>query len=182
MYSNAINTRKKIRDAMFTLLRSGNSFQDISITDLVKCANISRGSFYNHYKNIMEVADEVEDELMDELNNIVSQYKGNLDIRTVIKGIFSYLKKNESLYRAIVPAIPKYILEDLKDKFLKTFMDNTFSNLNSTTKGIVTMMFITNGLAVTYLDYLENKIDVNLDELCDIYTGIITNMLNNIII
>lgn len=182
MYSNAINTRKKIREAMFQLLQNGKSLQDISITDLVKSANISRGSFYNHYNNVMEVADEVEDELMDNLNNIVASHKGNLDIKTVIKGIFDYLKENEDHYRAIVPVIPKYILEDLKEKFLKTFMNNTFSHLNSTTKGIVTMMFITNGLSVTYLDYLENKIDINLDELCNIYTSIITNLLNNIIL
>lgn len=180
MYQNAINTRKKIRNAMFALLKDGQNLQDISVTDLVKKADISRGSFYNHYKNVMEVAYEVEADIMDRLKQLLDNQSGKSDIKGIIKTIFAHLKENEQHFRAIIPAIPKYLLDDIKDKFLKNFLGNAFSRYNSTLKGIVTVMFLANGLSMTYLDYLEDKINVNLDQLCDIYTDIITNLLDGL--
>lgn len=180
MYQNAVNTRKKIRSAMFELLKSGTNLQDINISDLVKKAGISRGSFYNHYRNIIDVANEAENELVNGLTQIWETQKNNVDLRALIKSIFAYLKENERHYKAIVPAIPQYMLADIKNKFLKNFMSNSFSRLNSTPKGVVTILFITNGLVVTYFDYLEGKINVDIDQLCDIYTDIITNLLTGI--
>ena len=61
-YRNSIRSKELIRKAIITLLDQEKSISEISVSDIVKVANINRGTFYNHYNNVIEVIDEIENE------------------------------------------------------------------------------------------------------------------------
>lgn len=57
-------SRMVIKDAFLELKRS-NKFNEISITQICKEADINRGTFYLHYRNTMEVLDELIEEVLE---------------------------------------------------------------------------------------------------------------------
>lgn len=65
-------TKGVICDA-FLKLKNTRSFNDITIADICREAEISRGTFYLHYKNIVEVLDELLDRALSETRTLAEQ-------------------------------------------------------------------------------------------------------------
>lgn len=59
-------TRKQLREALIELLKV-KSVQDITVCELADKVEISRGTFYLHYKNVFDMLETVEQELLDRL-------------------------------------------------------------------------------------------------------------------
>lgn len=63
--------RRQITDGLFSLLRK-KSFSEITVTDIVKEANVARASYYRNFESkeeIIETAmDSIRDELMQDIN------------------------------------------------------------------------------------------------------------------
>ena len=54
-YRNSVKSKKLIRSALITLLEKKQDITNITVSDIVKTANINRGTFYNHYNNLIKV-------------------------------------------------------------------------------------------------------------------------------
>ena len=63
-------TKKAIQDALMTLMDKKN-ISDITIIELTKEADVNRKTFYNHYSDIYQVMDELENNLVEYLNGLV---------------------------------------------------------------------------------------------------------------
>ena len=57
-YRNKIRSKQLIRNAVIELLDKKGNLSSITVSDVVEKANINRGTFYNHYNNVMEVIEE----------------------------------------------------------------------------------------------------------------------------
>ena len=57
--SSSKKTREKIKKAFALLLKQKGELNKVTVTDLVKTADITRGSFYTHYDNIYDVAKDI---------------------------------------------------------------------------------------------------------------------------
>ena len=53
-------TKNALREAFVTLLKT-HSLNDITVAELCRTANIDRRTFYNHYSNVGEIIDEIDD-------------------------------------------------------------------------------------------------------------------------
>lgn len=157
-YRNSIRSKKMIRDALITLLEK-SSLSEITITDIVNTAGINRGTFYNHYSNPIEVLEEIKNELFDKLTESIriNIEKGDLD--SFLDMMMEYFRKNEDLYRKILKGIPQSIISDLKISFLNQikYLKGSISETR--------LYFIVDGLAGVYIDYLQDRIKISLDDL-----------------
>lgn len=170
-YRNSIRSKELIRQALITLLDKEKDISDISVTDIVKVANINRGTFYNHYSNVIEVIEEMEQELFEELLSCIKQNSTHYDVSRILYALLDYFKKNEVKYKPIVKGLSKSAIDSLILKFvsqIKTVMPNSDEIL---------LLFIINGLAGIYFDYLEEKIPVDLDALCNQCIAIINKIV-----
>ena len=96
-------TKKIIKDTLVEELNKKN-FQEISITNVCKKADISRTTFYLHYKNLIDVVEDMVDELIDYwspfFKRVIQIYKDcdddtesrkiyadNSNIETIAKGL-----------------------------------------------------------------------------------------------
>ena len=59
-----IEKTKTALHTAFYCLRAQNAIQDIKVADLCKAAKVNKTTFYAHYKNIYELSEEVEKELI----------------------------------------------------------------------------------------------------------------------
>ena len=181
-YKNSIESKRKIRDAVISLYEREKDLTKLSVTEVVKVAGINRGTFYNHYRNVREVMTDLENELMQELVKTLDEAtKVDYSSQKFMHTIVDFLEKKEPIYKPLATVAPKYMLDQLKDKFFKEFKNNTYSYINSTKKGLITIQFIANGLAYTYLDYLKGKTDANLKELGEMAIQLFDNILKNYI-
>ena len=60
--------KKQITEGLFSLLRK-KSFSEITITDIVKEANVARASYYRNFENKEQIIETAMDDLRDELMN-----------------------------------------------------------------------------------------------------------------
>jgi AcrR family transcriptional regulator len=65
-------TRNVICEA-FLMLKKEKAYNDITVADICRNAEISRGTFYLHYKNTAEVLDEVLDRALSEIHPLQNQ-------------------------------------------------------------------------------------------------------------
>ena len=66
----------------------------VTVTDLVKTADITRGSFYTHYDNIYDVAKDILDETLNILINNINELQTLENIDKYFSEIINYFKTN----------------------------------------------------------------------------------------
>lgn len=81
-------TKARIREAFFTLLKE-KSVHKISVSELVKEANVSRATFYVHYFDIYHLMQKVEDEIISQVISEISKF----DESTYVVGEYPIAKQ-----------------------------------------------------------------------------------------
>lgn len=69
-------SKKAIKDALLELMYE-KDFNSITVNDLLKKANISRGTFYAHYKNLENVRDHLVEDLYMHADNLLGDSKAS---------------------------------------------------------------------------------------------------------
>ena len=67
-------SKKAIKDALLELMYE-KSFSQITVNELLKKANISRGTFYAHFSNLDDVRQQLINDLFDTADELCSEYK-----------------------------------------------------------------------------------------------------------
>lgn len=171
-YRSAVRSRKLIRQAFFELLKE-KSFEKITVTDVVKRADVNRSTFYAHYPDVMGVVEEIQDEIIE----YTQSFMENVDFKDYYENPKPYLQhivklveENNELYRLLMTSTMatkqfeqlKYILidrtletmevtEGFKDKFEFEF----------------SVRFFMGGVVDVYTQWLYGVIDCSLEELTD---------------
>lgn len=65
-----IRTKKAIKAALFRIMEE-KDISSISISELTQEANVNRRTFYTHYRNITDILDEIEGDLVEALGRLV---------------------------------------------------------------------------------------------------------------
>ena len=69
----SIRTRKAIKFALCKMVKT-HELSDISITDIAKMAGINRNSFYTHYKNIYNILDDINNDILVFTEGIIKKH------------------------------------------------------------------------------------------------------------
>jgi AcrR family transcriptional regulator len=89
-----IRTKKLIKRTFSELLAEKRRIEDITVSELVKKADINRGTFYNHYPNIKAVADEIYSDLTAGFFTYPAFTRLN-DFDEYYLKIFTFIQENE---------------------------------------------------------------------------------------
>lgn len=123
-------TRKVIREAFLKLKRS-KAYNDITVADICREAEISRGTFYLHYRNTAEVLDEVLNEALSATNTLEQQlYPSRCPNSDCGYPMCQYIRGSEE-YRCLFfdDALSSQILEKIyavhKDETVKIWAEKT---------------------------------------------------------
>lgn len=158
-YRNAIRSKESIKKALISLLEQKQDISEITVSEIVELADVNRGTFYNHYNNIMDVVEELENNMLDGLTSCFKATAASKDIRGFIKSLTMFFRENGEACRAIAKDLSRSVFDSLKIKFLiqmKTIQPNIDE---------FKMLFIINGLAGIYFNYFENRINLSLDDI-----------------
>lgn len=88
-------TKKALRSALFTLLEKKH-YSSITISDLVRIANVSRGAFYFHYYDINDFIEQVVKEELDKIQ--IEIYSAIKDRSSPDTSVFDLLQLRMQIY------------------------------------------------------------------------------------
>lgn len=70
-------TRRLLRECLTSLLKE-KKIQEISVREIADLADINRGTFYLHYKDVFDLMDQIENELLGELENMLNHHQAQV--------------------------------------------------------------------------------------------------------
>lgn len=168
--NSSAKTKKLIRNTFAELIKENKSLNKVTVSELVKRADINRGTFYNHYDSIYDVAEEFESEVIQVLFENNFNLKSINDLYKYLDNIIDYLKENEEIYRLLLSSKePLIFLEKLNNFILDKlyiFFINTpqFAKSKSLKFDI---SFYTDGVINQVLRYFNGSSEYSLDDICD---------------
>ena len=93
-------TKRLIKKVFAEMLSEKKELSRISVSELCKRADISRGTFYSHYDDIYGVAEDYENEMIDTFFDN-ARMLGSQDIMHFIDAIFEFIRQNNDNYRLL---------------------------------------------------------------------------------
>lgn len=96
-------TQERIRNALISLLLE-KDLNDITISELAGRADINRGTFYLHYRDIRNVFSQLEEELVGEFSRYIATYKSHTGLLRMptLGELIRYIGMNEKICRALL--------------------------------------------------------------------------------
>lgn len=97
-------TKRQLREALTALMREKN-VREITVKELTDLADVNRGTFYCHYKDVFDMAEQVEGALFDEFSALLNAYDAErlrVGLRPILRDIFSFIQRNVDLCAAIL--------------------------------------------------------------------------------
>lgn len=169
-YKSSIRSKKLIRNALIQLLTE-KPLEKITVTDIVKRADINRGTFYAHYADINELLKSVGDEIISLLYEALSEVDYADLLQSPLPALFkisSFLEKDIEYFRlmfARVSAVP--FIEKLQTAFIEFMENNTAidSEIRESDEFKNRVYFFAGGVVNMYRAWFRGEIDGTLIDL-----------------
>lgn len=96
-------TKALIRQTLTHMLME-KDLKDITVSDLTERADINRGTFYLHYKDIYDLFEQIEKEIWENFNAIIAKHKTNtrLSFLPILLELIKYVAANSDTFIAFM--------------------------------------------------------------------------------
>lgn len=119
MDTRILKTKKSLFDA-FVELRSQKPLEKITVKEITDTAHISKQTFYLHYKDIYDLADQIESELIEEMCQDLPNIENIMDnIGFVTVTLFKRAISQDSIFKTIFSDSRRISLANGIEKELK---------------------------------------------------------------
>ena len=179
-YRSAIRSRKLINQALADLLME-KPLEKITVTDVITRADINRGTFYAHYRDIPDVVDHLIQQTFSAIRDAMISHPttdANLE-HTLMFTIQKLLEEDLPFYHKLLNssawAIVQGQLVEVVTEFMLEHKERFY--LGSQEEYLVAIRFCAGGLSNLYRDWFSGKLPYTLGEL----TQIGENMIRRII-
>ena len=185
-YRSSIRSKTMIKEALLSLMTE-KPFDKITITDIVKKADINRGTFYAHYENTSEVLKSISVSVMNEMASVFKA-RNNSDAlwnpRGYLKQISDYFLTDPEYFASLVRTEKiMEVLDDARHSSIQKIMDDLGSDLESEAKGKLSVIldYSMSGICTLYMDILLKKIPVTLEESADYIADLLAPQRNVVV-
>lgn len=171
-YRSAVRSRKLIRQAFLELLKEKN-LEKITVTDIVKQADINRSTFYAHYPDVMGVIEEISEEVLEHTHKFMQEVEFSdffANPLPHLKNIIKVAEENIEMYRLLCSsAMGNEQLDRLKnvliERTLKTIdKPETFKD---SLEFEFSVRFFMGGIVDVYTQWLRGNMDCSLEEITE---------------
>lgn len=167
-YRSSLRSKKLITDALVELLDE-KALDKITVTDIVKKADINRGTFYAHYANVSDVinsiflsAYQVIKISFQDVSTLTSD-----DAKHMLKQLQSVMEQDLDFYRKIYSSDMYIQISELIDQVLLTFIleqEEKVSNVSHEDFLFYTS-FYCGGIIKLYRDWFVGSLPITFDNL-----------------
>jgi AcrR family transcriptional regulator len=168
-----IKTQESLRHALLTLLKS-KPLETITIAELCRLANINRGTFYLHYKNVHGVFKHYLEVIVEDFRRSYEEpyYRTNFQIQNIeadMVKIFHHVKKYQDFYQIIfderIPMTYYYLLFDTIRSFMKENIEDSSWKEESDIKLDYLLSYQTNAILGILMEWHRQEYKTSIQEL-----------------
>lgn len=97
-------TKAMLRAALTELLKT-KPVNEISVTELTEKADVNRGTFYGHYKDIFDMVEQLENEMFQEFSALLQAYPADAlkhGLRPILRDVFAFLQRYGDMAAALL--------------------------------------------------------------------------------
>lgn len=96
-------TKAQIRHALTQLLMK-KDLRDISVKELTDLADINRGTFYLHYRDIYDLFEQTENDILESFTSIIAKHRrrAQMPLMPVLLEAFRFVEANSQAFIAIL--------------------------------------------------------------------------------
>ena len=163
-YRSSIRSKNLIKKALAKLVHE-KDIGKITVSDIIREADISRGTFYAHYSDVHAVVEQIEAEEMKNLIDFVERFgfeKLVTDVDEFIENICIYMSRDVEYYRMIAQSnILNNFLWRLVNVYYENLLAYTMNILNATNRDEAELyiIYITSGAKTIILSWLNGEIN-----------------------
>ena len=168
-----IKTQESLRHALLTLLKS-KPLETITIAELCRLANINRGTFYLHYKNVHGVFKHYLEVIVEDFRRAYEEpyFRTNFQIRNIeadMVKIFHHVKNYQDFYQIIfderIPMTYYYLLFDTIRSFMKENIEDSSWKEESDIKLDYLLSYQTNAILGILMEWHRQEYKTSIQEL-----------------
>ena len=177
-YRSAVRSRNLIRTALLELLEE-KDLEKITVTDIVKRADINRSTFYAHYPDVQGLVDEIIGEAVERTFSLMDAVDYRMFFQNpmpLLLQIVAPMEENRDIYRLLIrsaQAIPQ--MERMKQRLIEETLrvlgitaatpDHTFLEIR--------IRFSIGGMLDVATQWLRGELDCTLEEIAAHISSII---------
>lgn len=178
-------TKLLIKEALSKLLKE-KSFDKISIKELCDLANINRGTFYTHYKDLDDLQAKIYNEFLESFQStfipsIKNANTNTLTTEEMIYSILSFIKTNKDICVIMLHGDKHFtFLESLND-IGKNIVESVYPTLFhvSASKDLdIFYSYVSGGAIKIILEWIERDCDIDVNELSSKLNLLIKSTIN----
>ena len=97
-------TKRQLRAALTKLIEKKN-VKEITVKELAEAADINRGTFYIHYRDVYHLIEQTEQDILDEFHELVRNYTENPETRNphiFLMQVFAFFADKSDLCIALI--------------------------------------------------------------------------------
>lgn len=168
-YRSSIRSKALIKEALLSLMIE-KPFEKISISDIVRRADINRGTFYAHYSNTSDVLKSISSSVVDEIALLISPYDPSrvLDSpENFLAQITLFLLRDPDYYAKLLQSDKFHdVLDEARYTAVKKVVDNYPRNLSESERRLLILVldYAISGVLTLYTDILLGKLPIKLED------------------
>jgi len=160
-------TKKAIRDAFLTLLSEKN-INKITVAEISQLADLGRGTFYLHYKDIYDLYEKIEDDFYSEIEQFFDQSYSDdqsADLMYLTHMITDFMASNKDVFLLLSGSESNgRVLRQLKELIIKKTIWKE-SGQNSSDYLAVKFVFVISGVVGVLEEWLLNGIELSQEQI-----------------
>ena len=173
-------TKRQLRQALTQLLQQ-KPIKDITVREIADLVNINRGTFYLHYKDVYDMLEQIENEIFEEFNAMLTAHP---DVDTLDKplplltDLFSFFTANADMAMALMGPNGDHAFVDklknlVKDRCFREWMQ-MYSNRDTKTFEYF-YSFVVSGCLGLFQTWLETEMKEPPEEMAALAEKMILN-------
>lgn len=166
---------KKTRQAIvnsYLLLIQKKEIDRISITEITDLADIGRGTFYTHYKDIYDLEESIINNFITELSSIiVTSYKEEKDIDIYVQSISKIIEfldqKRQFCQIMLNSSSSRYFPQEL-NKQISDLIINLETQNKLPTVDLIELLIYVSGWITVLIKWIQGEINVEKKQLLEL--------------
>lgn len=170
IYRSAIRSKEMIRAAFIQLLQE-KDYTKITVTDVIKIADINRSTFYAHYPDIRGVIEAIENEIIGQMMDILKEFEFTSFFENpapILLRTSRMLEENEEFYRILIQSNGAAIfLEKLKTLFANYLIsDSTIPDeIKTSNHFALRICYFSGGIVNMYQQWFSGNLEGSLNDI-----------------
>ena len=180
-----IRTKKAIKEALFRIMEE-KDISSISISELTQEANINRRTFYTHYRNITDILEEIEGDLVEALGMLVQGIDMKAPRKSVSDlfiGLNSLITVEFDYYFHLVRMDMRGMLMSRLKNVIRGMTDTILNHLckKHGENASIISAFIVGGFFNMYLEWYNHPNGYSLEQAADLSGRMVELCVENVV-